>query len=397
MKIAILHYSSWPVIGGVESVIRQHAQLMVRHGHEVMILCGKGSNFSKQIPTQVFRELDSCDAKVKTAQDEIYSGHPGSAYFQLVETLQHRLEPLLRKFDRIIVHNVFTMPFDLAATEVLANIAVTKSKLIAWTHDLAACNPDYKVPPYQAFDPIRKRQPNVKYVTISDTRATEFRELTRSQPDAVIPNGLDFGDMWSVTPEVADIVQHDLADSMVLLLPTRILKRKNIGFALQIVAALRNTGTKVRLLISGAPDPHNLPSVEYFAGLKQLAADLNIDRIVTWVNELFFVDERQIRSLYGVADAVLYPSRQEGFGLPVLEGTAYRLPVFCSNVEPLKSMAPPGTLFFDLQDAPQTVASRIRAHLETSDIFNSRKQILRDYSAERLYLDKIEPLLQEKL
>jgi hypothetical protein len=81
----------------------------------------------------------------------------------------------------------------------------------------------------------------------------------------------------------------------------------------------------------------------------------------------------------------------------VLEGAAYRLPVFCSNVEPLKSIAPPGTLFFDLQDAPQTVACRIRTHLETSDIFNGRKQILRDYSAERLYLDKIEPLLQEKL
>jgi len=53
VKIAIIHYTSWPVIGGVESVIRQHAQLMSKHGHEVAILCGEGTAFAKEIPTVV--------------------------------------------------------------------------------------------------------------------------------------------------------------------------------------------------------------------------------------------------------------------------------------------------------------------------------------------------------
>jgi glycosyltransferase involved in cell wall biosynthesis len=109
------------------------------------------------------------------------------------------------------------------------------------------------------------------------------------------------------------------------------------------------------------------------------------------------VDERQMRSLYAVSDALLYPTRQEGFGLPLLEGAAYRLSVFCSNIEPLKSIAPPGTVLFDLRDAPRVIAGRIRAHLESSDIYKSRKQILRDYSADRIYAETIEPLLQEKL
>jgi len=59
MKIAIVHYTSWPVIGGVESVIRQHAQLMARHGHEVAILCGEGGVFNPHIQTLVFPELNS--------------------------------------------------------------------------------------------------------------------------------------------------------------------------------------------------------------------------------------------------------------------------------------------------------------------------------------------------
>jgi glycosyltransferase involved in cell wall biosynthesis len=386
MKIAILHYSSWPVIGGVESVVRQHAELMVKHGHEVMIICGEGSGFSKQVPTQTIRELNSHEAKVQAAQDEIYKGHPGSAYFRLVEGLRSKLE-----------HNIFTMPFDLAATEVLANIAAGGIKMIAWTHDLAARNPHYKIPASRTFNLIRERLPNVKYVTISDSRGTEFRELTGTDPDRVIQNGLGFREICAVTPEVAELVENDLANSMILLFPTRILERKNILFALQIVAAIRDSGARVRLLVTGAPDPHNLASVGYFAALKRQAADLKIDRLVTWVNELFFVDERQMRSLYGVSDGVLFPSRQEGFGLPLLEGAAYRIPVFCSDIEPLKSIAPPGTLLFNIRDAPRTVAARIRANLEGSDLFKGRKHVLTNYSAEQIFIEKIEPLLLEKI
>ncbi|MBV8641502.1 MAG: glycosyltransferase, partial [Verrucomicrobia bacterium] len=152
---------------------------------------------------------------------------------------------------------------------------------------------------------------------------------------------------------------------------------------------------RVRLLISGALDPHNRSSAEYLVRLKQLAAELQIQASVAWVNELFFVDETQLRSLFMVADALLFPSKQEGFGLPLLEAAAYRLPVFCSNIEPLRSIAPSGTLSFDLGDTPRNIAEKIRNAVETNDIFKSRKRLLRNYSAERLYLDEIEPFLQD--
>ena len=124
--------------------------------------------------------------------------------------------------------------------------------MIAWTHDLAARNPHYKIPSGRTFDLIRKRLPNIKYVTISDSRAKEFRDLTGSDPDRIIDNGIDFRAMLGISPEVAELVENDLPDSMILLFPTRILERKNILFALQIVAAIRDSGAKVRLLITGA-------------------------------------------------------------------------------------------------------------------------------------------------
>jgi hypothetical protein len=81
----------------------------------------------------------------------------------------------------------------------------------------------------------------------------------------------------------------------------------------------------------------------------------------------------------------------------LLEAAAYRLPIFCANIEPLKSIAPHGTVLFDLRDAPRNIAERIGSALAQNEIFGSRKQLFRDYSAERLYVDKVEPLLQDKL
>ena len=93
----------------------------------------------------------------------------------------------------------------------------------------------------------------------------------------------------------------------------------------------------------------------------------------------------------------LFPLKQEGFGLPLLGATAYHLPIFCANIEPLKSIAPHGTVLFDLRDAPGNIAERIRNALTQNEVFRNRKQLFRDYSAETLYVDKVEPLLQDKL
>ena len=398
MKIAIVHYTSWPVVGGVETVIRQHAELLSRHRHEVSILCGEGTAFDNRIPTVAVRELDSRDSPVMNAQKEIYQGQPSQACFSLLKALQELFARFFINFDRVIVHNIFTMPFNLAATQALSAFAEHNGKkTIAWTHDLAALNPYYKIPSGKTFDLIRNRHRGVKYVIISESRAAEFKKLMGSEADAIIPNALDFSFACAITPEVAKLVQHDLASSLILLYPTRILERKNIAFALRIVEALRHIGVRVLLLISGALDPHNRSSAEYFVGLKQLAAELKVKASVAWVNDLFFVDETQLHSLFMVADAVLFPSRQEGFGLPLLEAAAYRLPVFCSDIEPLRSNAPFGTVLFDLADTPTNIAEKIRNAVENDDIFKSRKRLLRKYAAERLYLEKIEPFLQDQL
>jgi mannosylglucosylglycerate synthase len=397
MKIGLIHYTSWPVVGGVEAVLRQQATLMAGAGHSVSIVCGDGKRFSDAIPTLVLPELNLTQGLVTQAQQEITSGYPGTAYFQAVNAVKKPLRPLFIQWDCTIVHNVMTMPFHLAATQVVSELAEEGNRVLAWTHDLAANNQDYSLPRNRVFDMIRERQHGIEYVAISETRAREFRDLTGTSADAVVPNGLDLSAALELTTEVSGLLAEINSEEAILLYPTRILQRKNLGLALQILAALLEIDFPAWLFITGAANGYNPGAKAHFAGLKQQASELGVTDRVRWVNEHFFVDDAQLRSLYLVSDALLFTTKQEGFGLPILEAAAFRLPIFCSDIEPLRSNLPPGSIPFDLRSSPRNISLAIAESLKHDRGFLSRKLILQRHAARDLYRAKIEPLLQRKI
>src|SRR5204863_8300957 len=87
------------------------------------------------------------------------------------------------------------------------------------------------------------------------------------------------------------------------------------------------------------------------------ARDLQIeDRIIdlrTTPNEL-------LEALYNRAHALLYPSRFEGFGWPIIEAQACGCPVVCSNSGPLPEAAGDAGLFHDVDDEPGFAADLLR-------------------------------------
>lgn len=101
---------------------------------------------------------------------------------------------------------------------------------------------------------------------------------------------------------------------------------KNVATTLRVLAGLRDAGIAARLVRAGTP---LTPEEE------ELAAELRVEDLVT---ELGFLDDAELRELYGAADALLFPSFYEGFGWPVLEAMACGAPVVASTAPALAEL-----------------------------------------------------------
>ena len=115
------------------------------------------------------------------------------------------------------------------------------------------------------------------------------------------------------------------------------LRRKNREGVLRIFArtAARWDG---QLVFAGQP---------LSPALRELAASLRItDRIV----EIPKPDNDALEALYSRATALLFPSRFEGFGWPIIEAQACGCPVISSNSGPMPEVVGEGGLLRDVED-----------------------------------------------
>lgn len=71
-----------------------------------------------------------------------------------------------------------------------------------------------------------------------------------------------------------------------------------------------------------------------------------------------FVSNAGLASLFRNADAFIFPSLSEGFGIPVLEAFYFKRPLLCSNTTSLPEIAGDAALYFDPSD-PSSIAKAI--------------------------------------
>jgi len=163
---------------------------------------------------------------------------------------------------------------------------------------------------------------------------------------------------WSnVLSAYPEPVQNDLLEAQkkfslpkqFIFYPAQTWPHKNHINLLDALAIIRDRkGLLIPAIFSGRLNSH----------YQQIKKRVDVLRLTGQVAFLGFVSSLDLRCLYHLAHCLIFPSKFEGWGLPISEAFASRLPVACSNVTALPEQAGDAAIYFDPDD-PEDMAEVI--------------------------------------
>src|SRR5215218_2870869 len=179
-------------------------------------------------------------------------------------------------------------------------------------------------------------------ITVSQSAAEELATHTAITPERirVVPNGVDLGIAGDAEVE-ATRRELGLDDKPYVFWVGSLEPRKNVGLLVDaFVRWALHTDLPHRLVLAGPAG-----WLEDEASVLTPARRLG-DRVRT----LGRVGDPTLSALYRGADLYAFPSRHEGFGIPVLEAMAQETPVLCSDIPALREVAGDAARFVSPDD-----------------------------------------------
>ncbi|NOZ39339.1 MAG: glycosyltransferase family 4 protein [Planctomycetes bacterium] len=269
--------------------------------------------------------------------------------YALSEHLKRALYDFVDRFDIevMVVQNALCIPMNVPlGLAITTFIAETNFPTIAHHHDFYWERDRFAVNAIgdflrMAFPPDL---PSIQHATISSAAQRDFSHRCGAS-SLLVPNVLDFE-----TPPVGqDDYNSDFRqqvglepDDIVFLQPTRVVPRKGIEHAINLVAALKNPKCKLVITHESGDEGE-----EYKNALTEMAEHQGVD--LRYIADRIGEErsEQGDRKCYNLADAyahadfITYPSIYEGFGNALLEAFYYRKPVlvnrysiFVTDIEP---------------------------------------------------------------
>jgi glycosyltransferase involved in cell wall biosynthesis len=172
--------------------------------------------------------------------------------------------------------------------------------------------------------------PSIHHVVINSSAANQLG-LRTGISSTIIPNVMDFDNPPPTPDEYAADIRRALNiadDELFVLQPTRVVKRKGIEHAIELVHRL---GMKAKLVISHASGDEGY---DYEKRVREYSNLLGVDTLFVSdiINERRGItsDGRKVYTLYDIypyADLITYPSTFEGFGNAFLEAVYFSRPI----------------------------------------------------------------------
>lgn len=217
----------------------------------------------------------------------------------------------------------------------------TRAKRVMTIHDLTPLVlPDSHKPRIRLeFKLLANRSVRLCDGVLTDSNASEAdiaRLIPASRSIPVRPVSLGVDERFFVAPQP---IEMDLPDRYFLCVGS-IEPRKNLGTVLGAFEHYREGGGDAELVIAGPSGWRNS------AFYKRLHASPFAD----YVRFTGYVPDAILPQIYANALALLYPSRYEGFGLPILEAMASGCPVVTSNVSSMPEVVGEAGIMVDPDD-----------------------------------------------
>jgi mannosylglucosylglycerate synthase len=373
--------------------MRDQANMLVRAGHEVTVITGLGRATGEESKVVLLSELAPEDKLNAAVRGTLERGMVDKDFNKYRDRLVKVLGKALGPMDITIVHNSFTMHGNLALTAALHELAA-KHRLIAWTHDLASAESDQVVPnPTKApWNLMRTSAANVLYIAVSEMRRGELAQVLEPPVQAeVIPNMVDVARLFGLTPEIrASLASLDLAErDLIFFLPARVQMRKNIEFALSIIQRLCEMEFNPLLIVTGDKDGQSEGGARYADYVRQSLPEIIVGNVV-FVSEFFKVQDDTLRDLYLLADCLIFPSKREGFGLPIIEAALHRLPVWCTKMPAWWAVEGDGCFVLEsLDEIPRAID-----WLQGQPTFRAHRRARKMFDPAVVYKEYYEPILE---
>ncbi|MFA0049345.1 glycosyltransferase [Vibrio sp. 10N.261.51.F11] len=179
--------------------------------------------------------------------------------------------------------------------------------------------------------------------TISESVSEEFGKLLDINEEKLVNISSAVDDRFKILGD--DYLENSILSSLsvdneYILYTGALDSRKNLSLLLESYARLKSSlRDKHSILLVGKYDEHD--KIKILTQVKKLGINKN--------NIVFsgYITDEQLVQLYNHAYLFVFPSKHEGFGLPVLEAMACGIPTICSNSTSLPEVMGDDAAMFD--------------------------------------------------
>lgn len=327
---------------GVSLETEKWATVLAGLGHSCFYFAGDSDRPSECnfiVPEALFKHPIVDEIYVACFDNHIRKPEITRKIHLLKDFLKDQLYQFIRRFDitLLVVENALAIPLNLPLGLALTELIIeTSIPTIAHHHDffwerkrfLVNCVWDYL---NMAFPP---HLPPIHHVVINSSAANQLA-LRTGISSTLIPNVMDFDHLPAKIDEYTQDIRQSLGvlpHEKLLLQPTRVVPRKGIEHAIEIVSRLN---IPARLIISHASGDEGYDYENHLHDYaKMLSVPVNFVCDIIREQRGLLPDGRKIYTLWDLyphADLVTYPSDIEGFGNAFLEAIYYSRPIVVNS------------------------------------------------------------------